>query len=369
MKKIIFISHGTVEGDVRLLKLSRYLSKKGFRLSFLGWNRSGNETTQNSHFEKIEYVIEKGVGSKLQLVIFYFLFVLKSTLALNKRIKKEKKEKKDLRIYYAINFLAGLSIYFNSLVHPEIVYIYDIYDEFGKSYKFPYLIKKIINKFEKRIRKKAYKIIHVEENRVSDEDTNFIIIRNSPFDFYNGDYRYQDKERKFAVTGWLNNTRGLESIFSFAHDNSDFKFIIAGKFSDKIIENKFKSLSNVEIYDFMSQDNLFNLIKNCCGVFSLYDPTIEINRLAASNKLYDSMMLGIPVIVNKEIEAAHFVNEHNIGFIVDYLYNDTWDKLSNYNIALIKEFGGNGRKLYTNKFEFNSQMDKVFMPILNEIVK
>lgn len=369
MIRILFISHGTLKGDVRLLKISRFLFNKGFQLSFLGWDRSGNEPTEDSNFINIEYVLKYMSNNKIQLFFSYFLFVFKTTLKLNNRIKKEKRENTETVIYYAINFLGGLSIYFNSLFHPDLIYIYDIYDEFSKSYRFPFFIKKIINRLDYKVRKRAIKIIHVEENRVDSKDKNYIIIRNTPFDFYKNDYVEEEKEKTFAITGWLNKTRGMESIYLFARDNSDFKFIIAGQFKDKNIENKFKSLNNVEIYDFMEQDKLFNLIKKCRGIFSLYDPTIEINRLAASNKLYDAMMLGIPVIVNKEIEAAQFVKKHNIGFIVDYFYNNTWDILTNNDVNMINKLGSNGRKLYSKEYEFNSQVEKVFMPILDKIIE
>lgn len=36
----------------------------------------------------------------------------------------------------------------------------------------------------------------------------------------------------------------------------------------------------------------------------LYDPSREINRFAASNKLAEAMAIGRPVLMNEELEAA-----------------------------------------------------------------
>ena len=109
----------------------------------------------------------------------------------------------------------------------------------------------------------------------------------------------------------------------------------------------------------MPQEQLFELMLSCCAIFSLYNPILEINKFAASNKVYDSMMLGIPVITNKEVANSKIISEKRIGIIVDYQYNETWDILKEKNILQkCKELGSNGRQLYLEEYVFDELVNK-----------
>lgn len=365
MNKIVFVTQSNLINNVRLLKISKYLHENGFYLEFIGWKRYSNDPDQHQYFNKMVYILENESNSKFKLLFSYIKFIFKTVYVLNFRIKQEN----DNAIYFAVNFFGAFAVYLNKLIHKDIRYIYEIRDEIIKSYKLPGFIRVILFNIDSRIKNKSIKVIHVEINRVSNNESNSIVILNSPFDFYNNEFIFREKKKCFAVTGWLNNTRGLESIYLFAKNNPDFNFIVAGKFIDKNIENKYLSLNNIELHDFMPQNDLFDLIKNCSGIFSLYDPSLEINRLAASNKLYDAMMLGIPVIVNSEIEAAKFVTNYKIGFVVNYIYDESWNKIIDTDKITINELGLNGRNLYETKFEFKSQLDTKLLPLIIEVIK
>ena len=142
---------------------------------------------------------------------------------------------------------------------------------------------------------------------------------------------------------------------------------MAGEFNQKEYEEKFLSLQNVDYHHFMPQADLFKIIGNCRGIFSLYDSSIPINRLAASNKLYDAMMLSIPVIVNKDLVAADFVRDNKTGYVVDYDYNASWGELAMFDKEVANTLGANGRKIYVDRYEFNTMLDNILLPRLNEL--
>ena len=251
-----------------------------------------------------------------------------------------------------------------------MTYVYDIWDEFAISHQFSPKIVKKLRSIDKHIRNKSAFYIHVDEKRLSDIDSNnYIIIYNSPYDIYNNENHEVNYENSFAVTGWLNNIRGLDSIYSFATANPQISFIVAGEFIDSSVHDKFIKLKNVHYYHFMPQKVLFDIIKNCRGIFSLYDPSLEINRLAASNKLYDAMMLSIPSVVNKEIAAAKTVNDEKIGYLVSYDYDETWNQLSQFDINETTRLGQNGRRVYLSKYEFNEMMKREFLPRIEVLLK
>lgn len=116
----------------------------------------------------------------------------------------------------------------------------------------------------------------------------------------------------------------------------------------------------------MPQEKLFELMLSCCAIFSLYNPAIEINKLAASNKVYDAMMLGIPVITNKEVINSKFILENKIGFVINYECDATWDILINDNfLDMCKTLGKNGRKLYLKDYLFGNLVKNRLLPELN----
>lgn len=357
--KILMLSQAGY-GDVRIKKLSKYFREKELYVEFVGWNRTKGKIPPNPIFDKISTVqTGGGFGTKylpiLYLVFFFRLFVF---LLFKKELSSY--------IIYATNFETAISVWMVSKFR-KVKYIYDIFDEFAISNNFPTIITKFIRRTDAKIRKSSAFYIHVDENRLSEIDSdNYIIIYNSPVDVKKNS-EVPNYENSFAVTGWLNNTRGLLSIYEFAKENPQIKFIVAGEFNQKEYEEMFLSLSNVVYHHFMPQHELFKLICNCRGIFSLYDNSIPINRLAASNKLYDAMMLSIPVIVNKELVAAEFVKRNLIGYIVNYDFDKSWANLSSFNKYEAEVLGTNGRKLYLSKYEFNMMLDKELWPRLQSL--
>ena len=359
MVKILFLSP-TKPNDVRQSKIAQYLHNNGFKLFFVGWCRENKDFVSDPLYEEV-YTLQKGGGEGTKwLPLYYILYIIKVFFYLL--------FKKNLGDYivYGINYEVSLAIYLASRIR-RIKYIYDIYDELAISHNFPPTITSLIRSLDKKIRAASNFYIHVDENRLSDIDSdNYVIIYNSPIDARKkaDDIKY---ENSLAVTGWLNKTRGLQSIYMFAKDNPQIRFIVAGKFIQKEYEQKFLSLGNVEYHDFMPQKDLFEIISTCRGIFSLYDPSIPINKLAASNKLYDAMMLSIPVVVNNDLLATRFVEENKIGYVVNYDYDESWNALSEFNCETTTDYGRKGRKIYVEKFEFNSMLDRVLLPKLKSI--
>lgn len=360
MMKTITVLGSSAPDNVRWIKIASLLKEEGYALEYIGWNREKKDFDNNGQFEKM-YTILKGGGLGTKYLPFlYMMYSIKLFffLLFFKGLKN--------RIIYAINLDSAIAVWGVSLFR-KITFVYDIWDELALSHNFPNPIVSFIRKCDQAVRKKANFYIHVDENRISEIDNdNYIIIYNSPFDVKKND-ELPEYEDSFAVTGWLNKTRGLQSIWEFAKNCPHIKFIIAGEFIQSEYKQKYLELKNVEYHSFMPQEKLFELIANCRGIFSLYDATIPINRLAASNKLYDAMMLSIPVIVNKDILAANFVKNNDIGYIIDYDYNDSWNCLKEFNKSEIKAKGKNGREKYLKEYEFSTMVKSVLLPKLKEL--
>lgn len=359
MKSIVYIKGSDIY-DVRLQKFLKFFVERKADLSFWGWSRLKEKKSMQG--VKEEYLLSGGgYGKKSKLFFYYFLWVF---VVFVKCIKTDLKDK----IVIAIDFDSALAVYLASRL-KKINYIYEVYDDFALRYKFPGFIKKLVHKIDIRVMNKSKCVLHVDENRVLYKDCKWVVVENTPSDVFNGEQRkYDEIDNYFAVIGHMSKERGLIPILDFIKHNPNLRFLVVGRFIDESMQEKFVAQSNVDYYNYMPQSELFKKMGRCCAIFSLYDPSIEINRLAASNKVYDAMMFGIPVITNKEVINSGFIKQNNLGFVIDYNYNESWSCLtSDTFMDKVKEMGTNGRNLYLNKYQFSELVKQRLIPVLEAI--
>lgn len=355
--KILFVKGDSVD-NVRLSKFLRFFHKRGISVSFWGWDRGGNNTSSND-VDELHYLLKGGGFGGNKVASLYPLWMIRvfCHALFSKSIK-------DYNII-AVNFDAALPIYLASRIRG-FSYIYEIRDEFSLSYNFGSLIKSIVRKLDHTLMKKSRFVIHVDANRVTYNDCEYIIIENSPEDYFQGGTRSYDNMRlQYAVIGNISQTRGIDQIYKFAVEHENISILLVGKFYNDGLKSLLLKLKNLEYHDFMPQRDLFNIMENCCGIFSLYDPCLEINRLAASNKVYDAMMMGIPVITNKEVQNSEFINKMGCGCIVNYKYDESWNCLAEPSfLDVAKAMGNKGRTIYLNEYQFDTLVENRLLPRL-----
>lgn len=357
MKQILYIK-GSTSRDVRLRKCLEYLVEANIPVSFVGWAREGKGSELNG--VNHSYIFAGGGRNNKSVMLYYPFWILRVFFFF---LFKRKLNSYNI---IAINFDVAFPLYLASCIR-NFDFMYEIYDEFAISYKFPNWIKRLLKSIDNKIMQSAKIIIQVDENRVVAHENKTIVIQNSPFDYYEGKGRsYEKVKHRFAATGLLNNSRGLEQILAFAERFANIEVLMVGEINDKKINAKAEAMPNVIRREFMAQSELFSLMENCCGIFSLYNPIIEINRLAASNKVYDAMMMGIPVITNKEVINSEFIRSNNTGYVVSYEFNESWGFLANSTfIEEAKKMGENSRELYLSKFVFSELLRKRLFPYLS----
>lgn len=363
-KKILFIKSCNVS-NVRLQKMLLFFQTHGYNISFWGWKREDVSKDDSMKGISIRYLLRNGGrGNRLILFFFYNVWIIKLffRLVFTKDLSKY--------IIFVINFESAFSVWLLSLFNNRVKYIYEIRDEFVLSYTFPKFLKAIFSSLDDSIRKKASIVVQVDENRVpQDISYRYCIIQNSPYDYFSFKERdYSMVQKKFAVIGYFAETRGISQIYLFAKEHPSFSFLVVGRFMNVNIKQRYLALPNIEYYDLMPQHELFNHLAKCCAIFSLYDPILEINRLAASNKVYDAMMMGIPVITNADIINSKFVSEKEIGFIIKYRYDLSWQVFDNDDfLDTCIRMGKKGRQLYLAQFRFEKLLETRLLPVIEKM--
>lgn len=360
--EILFIKGDDVS-NVRLAKYIRCLTNLGHDVTFLGWKRISTQKS-DINTDKCRYLLYGGGFGSRKLLLLYPIWMIKVFFAI--LFANNLKNKKII----AVNFDSALPTFLACKLR-QLPFVYEIHDEFALSYRFPSVVKRCIRIFDHIIMRNSAFVIHVDVNRITYKKCRYIVIENSPEDYWKGNVRpYDNLTNTFAVIGNISQTRGIDQIYEFAKLNNDVKILLVGKFYDLKLKDMLLQLDNIEYHDYMPQDRLFKLMEKCCAIFSLYDPALEINRLAASNKVYDAMMMGIPVITNKDVINSKFIKEKEVGFVINYHYDDTWGELTSPKfIEYAVRMGRNGRKLYLDEYQFSKMTQNRLIPMLEQQYK
>lgn len=349
---------GCSADDVRIAKWMSCLRSMGHAVSFWGWNRMSPDDpcTGQAQLTDCRYLYQGG-GYGRHVAWRYPIWMTK--LFFFALLSKEMDGKKVV----VVNFDAALPVSLACWLRGR-KYVYEILDEFAISYHFPCWLQSFVRWIDHAIIRKAQFVIHVDINRVTYLKEKSIVIENAPEDYWGGAERsYSNMRMKFAVVGNLSMGRGIASICAFARSHPDTRLLVVGTCFDDDTERCLRSLSNVERHECMQQRDLFRIMVECCAIFSLYDPSLQINRLAASNKVYDAMMMGIPVITNAEVLNSSFIRGHDFGFVVNYGYGKTWDVLSSTDfIDKCIQKGKRGRALYLKHYQFHAMIKQRFLP-------
>ena len=83
----------------------------------------------------------------------------------------------------------------------------------------------------------------------------------------------------------------------------------------------------MEFLGVLTQQQSTELAAQCDYILSLYEPINENNINASPNKIYDAIQVGTPVIINREVKVAAFVEENQLGYVLDSFYADDYPKL------------------------------------------
>jgi glycosyltransferase involved in cell wall biosynthesis len=104
------------------------------------------------------------------------------------------------------------------------------------------------------------------------------------------------------------------------------------------------------------------LQEGAIAVLATYDPSVEINRLAAPYKLYEALMLGKPVIASIGTLPGRLVQEEGVGLAVTYGSVEELAGAFRYLVQNPTEAGKMGmraRGLYEERYSWARQRQKL----------
>lgn len=169
-----------------------------------------------------------------------------------------------------------------------------------------------------------------------------------------------DSEKKYinvSYHGYINAERNLDKVLNVGKNFKNIKFNIWGSgFLLEELKSKFHTYKNITFYGEYDWKDLNSIIKETDIGILPYSLNDHIHN-TLSNKMFDYMACGIPVLTSKAKSMMNFIDKYNIGYYFDFEEESQIENTFN-NIEKL-DWAEKGRKGYEAfEKEFNWENDK-----------
>ncbi len=364
---IVFVRSNPVVSDPRVEKEVRSLTSYGFNVAVLAWDREGNfKYFESKASNYCIFRFHLSAPYRTFAIVFYYpLFWLWCLTKL-------------LQLKPALVHACDLDTVLPSLVYRFLVrnvkIVFDVFDTFtlliqAKSEFLGTFIKPI----ELYAASKADALVVVSEERlrffscVALKQTRIIMNCPPKHSFSSEANTHCEVENVFRViyAGAVAPYRGLLEVVEAVNVLDNVLFIVAGRVID---DDLFARLCSFRCFRYVGQlsfDDSLRLERSADVIPVLYDQSLPINKVAAPNKLYEAMLLGVPVITN----LSGFLVEIPFGIQVEYDVNAirrAIDYLQKHP-EVCARFGLEGRLAFEQKYNW-SIMEKILIDLYSQLL-
>jgi glycosyltransferase involved in cell wall biosynthesis len=358
---IVIVRSNSVISDVRVSKISKSLSKK-YQLLVLGWNREGLPGgTIGKYQNHLLFGMRAPFGSPILILLLPLFWCWIFFRLVQKRPKA----------VHACDLDVFIPCYFYKIVCRKKL-VFDVFDKYAMAYippKYPTLYS-AVDKLENNCAKKADVFITVSEKLLGafpEFPKNHAIIMNCPDNIEASKERTNDDILTLVYTGAVVKNRGLERIMAAMDGLANVRLVIAGRVIDKDLLSQLLKSPNAKYEGVLRYADALLLEGASDAMVILYDLRLPINNYAMPNKLFEAMMLGLPVVSNV---ATEVINAVGCGITVDY---DDVDEIRGAVVRLRDDpqlcslLGTNGLKAFREKYNW-SQMERELFRIYGGIL-
>lgn len=356
----------------RMNKRMKTLGEKN-EVSLIYWRRTRTYIWGNVSdiFNKSEIYIPTNMGQPLKRIFPTFKFAKK---ALNKL-----KEHRPNCIYLSGIDMLAIATFYKNLFAKEIKIVYEVADLHGLQVQPPKnvlmkLFQKALRSFERKLCKNVSLLVCTSQGFYESYYSDFIprdkylYMANAPekkiFE------SYQKKSRGAFTVGFVGAVRFNEQIKLLvnAAKKCGIEVVIAGSFLDDDLQEYCINNGAVCTGTYNYETDIVNLYEKLDCVFSVYPSKDENVKLALPNKLYESIICELPIIVAKGTYLSELVEKYQVGISVDSSdinqYIEALTKLSS-EPAYYQEFAENCKKIRDKCFvemynlELNDRIKKI----------
>lgn len=369
---IVIVRSNAIVYSTRVTKIGISLTKR-YSLLILGWNRE-KVSKQIIHNQVLDIKLfglraPLGKPSVIGYFPFFWIWLLGNLLWYRPKI------------VHACDLDTILPCLIYKMIFRKIL-IFDVCDRYAMARIDPKhkLIYNVVNFFEEAAAKNANALITVADKLLAtfqSRPKNVGVIMNFSDDSYisrDVSKKENNEGEKFTLVypGNIDRDRGLEQVSRAIMGLNDVELVIAGKPIDEKLLHRILKVPNVKYKGLLPRNDALVLTSRSDAMVILYDPQVPNNNFSASNKMFEAMMLGIPIITNVSSDIVN--TEIGCGIMVSYgdvnQIREAILKLKE-NIKLRKQLGNNGRKAYLQRYNWSNMeksLFKLYEDLLNPII-
>lgn len=345
---IFFIRSSLFKRDVRASKYIHFLDKED--VHYVEWDRENesNDSKYNHHTFHLQAKYGKGWRGIFKFISWNF-FIFKTLYSNLNQFKIIQISDLDCYPGAAIFRLIGKKIVFDS---------YDFFTDSrvanteSKAYKLLYRFEMFCMKYSDLL------ILPVDFRKYHLNFThhNLLICENVPL-IHLGPHTppiVETDKLKIVYAGTLEeNNRGLEWIPSLAAKFKDrVHFYVAGSGSlTPFFEKAAKENSNLTFLGKLSHREALALQEQSDLIFAFYLTTVKNNVMAAPNKFYESLFLGVPLITNKGVLFSEVIETEGLGFAIEENFESIIEFIQNISSQEIKIRSDEARNYWSIHYE------------------
>ncbi len=257
-------------------------------------------------------------------------------------------------------------------------FVYAVRDNFRMRWRLRFLVRCAVL-FESLVLKSSAAVIVPDENRIGNPEKIVLektwVIYNCPPDVpvpsMEGLGTESSGNRQFTiyVSGLLKFDRGIALLLEAVRTMSDIRVMVAGTIADSGMEELLLSSPQVDFRGRVSLEESLRICQRSDVIFAFYEPSTELSRNAASNKWYDAMMAGKPVLTNREINNSSRVEQEGFGYLCSYGDVEELRGTIEYirsHPEDAKQRGARGRYLFETKYNW-SLMERRLAEVLSYV--
>ena len=256
----------------------------------------------------------------------------------------------------------------------RIPIIYEIMDTSYDAFVLPMLFKSIFMTIDKFFMKFSDAIVLVDENQQDQfrgiPNSRISIIYDSAPDLLKSiEPMYNDSNNSdFTIVyiGVLYKIRHLniEKLCDIVQNIEGIQLIIAGygDLADYIREKADHSNGKIQFLGRVSYSKALDISLGADALIVLRDSRVRTNKYICGSKIWEAMMCGKPIIINKGTSTADKVLKENCGLIIDAEdVNEIKKAIMKLrdDPELCKLLGTNGRKAYEERYSWDIMGQKL----------
>jgi len=366
---VVILRATPIHPDPRVEKVGRALTRAGYSVQALGWDRYGSlpAIEKDSGFIVRRLAVQAAAAQGLSNLPA----LLRWQVALFNWLRHERHS---YQVIHACDFDTVLPALWAQRLWGKKV-IYDIFDFYADMLRatprpFPGIVRRMdlaaINQADALLLADdaRYKQITGARPRLS------AVIYNSPEDIsQNRDKAAPTAHRtdqgyslRLAYIGLLQIERGLIPLLEVLADHPEWGLDLAGSGAE---ENQFAhmahSLPNVTWHGRVPYDQALALNAAADVLPAFYDPRIPNHRFASPNKLFEGMMLAKPVLAALGTNFDRILIQENCGLVVEYgnreQITNALKRLEDH--ALCQRLGDNGRRAYEATYGWDRMVERL----------